>query len=322
MAERGRRPRIAHEKVRTVPRGERRWKVRREHLGKALPAGASVAQLLDALPRLLAADGFRAAVDALARARREKAEAIALVGAHVVKCGLGPTVCDLIRRGVITAVAMNGAGAIHDYELARWGETSEDVDDTLVEGTFGLVEETGREMNALFEQGAARGVGMGEALGEGLARGAAPHGAESLLAVGREAGIPVTVHVAIGTDVIHQHPTARGDVIGRLTMEDFRILGAVVARLGPGGVVVNLGSAVVLPEVFLKCVSTARNLGHPVAGFTAVNIDMTQHYRPLENVLRRPTLSGGRAVAITGHHEILIPLLAACVLDALASSGA
>jgi hypothetical protein len=295
--------------------------VRREHFAKAIPRGATVAQLLDALPRLLAADGLRGAVDALAGARRAKAEAIALVGAHVVKCGLGPILCDLIRRGVFTAVAMNGAGAIHDFELARWGETSEDVDDTLVEGTFGLVEETGREMNAIFERGADRGEGMGEALGADLVQGGAPHAAESLLAAGHEAGIPVTVHVALGTDVIHQHPTARGDVIGRLTMEDFRILGAVVSRLGPGGVVLNLGSAVILPEVFLKCVSTARNLGHPVAGFTAVNLDMTQHYRPLENVLRRPTLSGGRAIAITGHHEILIPLLAACVLDALGPGG-
>jgi hypothetical protein len=316
---RGRRPRIASDKVKTIPRSERRWKVRREHFGRALPAGASIAQLLDALPRLLAADGLRGAVAALARSRREGGEAIALVGAHVIKCGLGPVVCDLIRRKIITAVALNGAGAIHDYELACWGETSEDVDDTLVEGTFGLVEETGRQMNALFEKGAARGLGMGEALGEGLLSADAPHAADSLLAAGYEAGIPVTVHVALGTDVIHQQPTARGDVIGALSMEDFRVLTAAVSRLGSAGTVLNLGSAVILPEVFLKCVSTSRNLGHAVSGFTAVNLDMTQHYRPLENVLRRPTLSGGRAIAITGHHEILIPLLAACVLDAVGS---
>lgn len=306
------------DKVKTIPRDQRRWKVRREHFGKALPAGATVAQLLEAFPRLLAADGFRGAVEALARARRDGGEAIALVGAHVIKCGLGPVLCDLIRKRIITAVAMNGAGAIHDFELARWGETSEDVDDTLVEGTFGLVEETGREMNALFEKGASRSLGMGEALGEGLAAGRAAHAADSLLATGFEEGIPVTVHVALGTDVIHQHPSARGDVIGATTMTDFRLLSAVVARLDAASVVFNLGSAVILPEVFLKCVSTARNVGHPVSGFTAVNFDMMQHYRPLENVLRRPTLSGGRAIAITGHHEILVPLLAACVLDSLA----
>ncbi len=293
--------------------------MRREHLGRAVPAGSTVSELVDSLPRILAADGLRAAAEAIARARREGGSVIALVGAHVVKCGLTPLMCDLIRRRVVTAVAMNGAGAIHDYELARWGETSEDVDATLVEGTFGLVEETGREMNAAFERATNPDAGMGETLGDALIAARAPFLADSLLAAGREARIPVTVHVALGTDVIHQHPTARGDLIGRLSMEDFRILGDAVADLDERGVVVNLGSAVILPEVFLKCVSTARNLGHAVSGFTAINIDMIQHYRPLENVLRRPTLSGGRAIALTGHHEIVIPLLAAIVTDILAS---
>lgn len=306
-------PRIPFEKIRTIPRSERAWKVSRRDFAKPLPPGAGVAELLDSLPRVFAADGLRETVRAIAGAHARGAPVVALVGAHVVKCGLGPLLCELVRRRVITAIAMNGAGAIHDYEVARWGETSENVDATLVEGTFGLIDETGREMNALFAEGAKAEMGMGEALGAGLARAGARFAADSLLAAGHEAGIPVTVHVALGTDVIHQHPTARGDLIGALTMEDFRILAAVVAQLGRGGVVLNIGSAVVLPEVFLKCVSSARNLGHPVTGFTAVNLDMIQHYRPQENVLRRPTLGGGRAIALTGHHEIMVPLLAACV---------
>jgi deoxyhypusine synthase len=307
--------------MRTVRRSERSWKVNRSHLGSPVEPAARVADLVAAMPRLLAADGLRAAAAAIAHAHREGGSVVALVGAHVVKCGLGPLLSDLVRRRVLTAIAMNGAGAIHDFEMARWGETSENVDDTLVEGTFGLVEETGREMNALFAEALQAGLGMGEGLGRGLIASHAPFAADSLLAAGHQAGIPVTVHVAVGTDVIHQHPTARGDVIGALTMDDFRILAAAVAALDARGVVLNLGSAVILPEVFLKCVSTARNLGHAVQGFTAVNLDMIQHYRPSENVLRRPTSPGGHPIAITGHHEIMIPLLAACVLDALAESG-
>lgn len=318
MRARAKPPRIPLAKIKTIPRGARSWKVHRKHFGNATAPGASVGALLAALPRLLAAEDLRATIAALAAARRGRRPVIALVGAHVIKCGLTPVLCDLVRRRAITAIALNGAGAIHDFELARWGATSENVDETLVEGTFGLVDETGREMNAIFADGFGRSLGMGEALGEALVTRRARYAAESLLATGYAAGIPVSVHVALGTDVIHQHPTARGEVIGALTMEDFRILAGVVSSLTPGSVVLNLGSAVILPEVFLKCVSTARNLGFPVRGFTAVNLDMFQHYRPRENVLRRPTIGGGRAIALTGHHEIMIPLIAAGVIEKIA----
>ncbi len=313
------RPRISFSKIRTIPRRERAWKVQRKHLGSATRPLATVSELLDSLPRVLAADDLRATIAALANAQQRRQPVLALVGAHVIKCGLTPILCDLVRRRVITAIALNGAGAIHDFELARWGATSENVDETLVEGTFGLVDETGREMNALFADGFARSLGMGETLGEGLIARKARYAAESLLATAYAEGIPMTVHVALGTDVIHQHPTARGDVIGALTMEDFRVLAGVVATLTTGSVVLNLGSAVVLPEVFLKCVSTARNLAFAVSGFTAVNLDMIQHYRPRENVLRRPTIGGGRAIALTGHHEIMIPLIAAGVIEKIAT---
>ncbi|MFN0150775.1 MAG: hypothetical protein ACKVU1_08715 [bacterium] len=313
------RPRVSFAKIKTIPRRARTWKVQRKHFGAAPLPGATVAELLDTLPGVLAADDLRATIAALANAQRRRRPVLALVGAHVIKCGLTPILCDLLRRRVITAIAMNGAGAIHDFELARWGATSENVDETLVEGTFGLVDETGREMNALFADGFARSLGMGETLGEGLVARNARYASESLLATAYAEGIPATVHVALGTDVIHQHPTARGDVIGALTMEDFRLLAGVVSTLASGSVVLNLGSAVVLPEVFLKCVSSARNLGFAVSGFTAVNVDMIQHYRPRENVLRRPTIGGGRAIALTGHHEIMIPLLAAGVIDKIAT---
>ncbi len=319
MTPSSKRPRVSFSKIKTIPRRARTWKVHRKHFGSTPPPGATVSELLNALPRLLAADDLRATIAALASAQKRRRPVLALVGAHVIKCGLTPILCDLVRRRVITAIALNGAGAIHDFELARWGATSENVDETLVEGTFGLVDETGREMNALFAGGFARSLGMGETLGEGLVACKARYASESLLATAYAVGIPVTVHVALGTDVIHQHPTARGDVIGALTMEDFRVLAGVVSTLATGSVVLNLGSAVVLPEVFLKCVSSARNLGFGVSGFTAVNLDMIQHYRPRENVLRRPTIGGGHAIALTGHHEIMIPLIAAGVIDKIAT---
>jgi hypothetical protein len=298
--------------LKTVPIQARGGKVRVDHFGKPYPGGG-VSSLIDSLPHILAADALRSVIDALSAARARKKMILWGLGGHVIKCGLAPVLIDLMERRYATAFALNGAAAIHDFEIAIAGHTSEDVEAVLPDGSFGAAEETGREFNAALKCGA----GFGEALGKHLDDIANPlYALDSLLFQAYDNATPVTVHVAIGTDTPHTHPTASGDAIGRASHHDFRLLCSLVKELNDGGVYLNVGSAVVLPEVFLKAVSVVRNLGHPLANFTTANFDFLQHYRPKVNVVERPhARSGGHGYSITGHHEIMIPLLAAALIE-------
>jgi hypothetical protein len=293
----------------------------------ATPAGGarSFADFLAALPHTLVARDLLAVADAIAAAARARRAVVVMLGGHVVKTGVGPLLVDLMRRGVITHLGMNGSAAIHDYEIARFGGTSEDVAAGLRDGTFGMAEETGRELNAAFVRGRAEGWGMGEAVARALAARAAEaplaHPELSVLLAAFEHRVPATVHAALGAEIIHQHPAADGAAIGDTSHRDFRRLAAALPALHDGGVVLNLGSAVIMPEVFLKALTIARNLhdGRPT-GFVACDLDMQRHYRPRVNVVQRPTLDGGRGYEITGHHEIMLPLLAWAVVERLEAS--
>jgi hypothetical protein len=303
--------------LRTLPLAGRGGKVKVRDFASVYAGGSGVGGFLDSLPRILAGESFRAVVNALAEARAAGRAVIWGLGGHVIKCGLAPVLLDLMRRGYATAFALNGAAAIHDFEIALAGHTSEDVEAVLPDGSFGAAEETGREMNRAAAAGEREGIGMGEALGRWLELAAGSRYADCSLLLGSyRNSTPVTIHVAVGTDTPHTHPEADGAAIGSTTHRDFRLLCACVADLNEGGVYLNVGSAVVLPEVFLKAVSAVRNLGHPLANFTTANFDFLQHYRPRVNVVERPhARSGGKGYAITGHHEIMIPLLAAALIE-------
>ena len=304
--------------VTTYPLGERQNKVTiAEHFARPLSAGMSVAGLLASLPDQLGSQALLGVIDAVVAARNKGKPVMLAMGAHVLKCGLQPVLKGLIEADVITAVALNGAGAIHDYELSLIGATSEDVGAALHCGNFGMAEETGRDMNRALKEGVATGTGFGETVGRFIIANGNPYRDYSILATCVAREIPVTVHVALGTDIIHQHPSADGGVIGEASFTDFRIFTSVVADLGDGGAYLNVGSAVLLPEVFLKALSIAQNLGRHVDNFTTANFDMQQHYRPLQNVVRRPTSGRSTGYTITGHHEIMLPLLAAGILDKL-----
>jgi hypothetical protein len=303
-------------KIKTYALSERPNKVAVGDFAGVPRKGESFAGFLKKLPRFLAASDFQKIVTAIADAVRSQRPVILMMGAHPIKCGLNPVIVDMMRRGVISAVAFNGAGAIHDFETAYQGETSEDVQAGLDDGTFGMVDETSRLMNAALQAGGAKGLGAGAALGEAIAEGRFERRELSILHTGIEKQIPVTVHIAIGTDIIHQHPTASGAVLGEATYRDFQRFASVVAQL-EGGVVLNIGSAVIMPEVFLKALTIARNLGHEVRQFTSANFDMIRHYRPSENVVRRPTHLGGQGFYIVGHHELMLPLLFAAVAENL-----
>ena len=308
---------LSFDGLKTVPIAERGGKVRVEQFARPFENGAGVARLIESFPGILAGDAFRGVLDALKKARHGQRAILWGMGGHVIKCGLGDVLLDLMRRGWVSAWVMNGAASIHDFEIAIAGHTSEDVEAVLPDGRFGAAEETGREMNAAIHAGNRDGLGMGESLGRHLEK-LASHSftAHSVLAGAYGAAVPVTVHVAIGTDTPHTHPQADGAAIGATSHRDFRLLCSLVRKLDRGGVYLNLGSAVVLPEVFLKAVSVVRNLGYPLAEFTTVNLDFLQHYRPRVNVVERPHVrSGGRGFALTGHHEILIPLLAAALVE-------
>ncbi len=297
-------------KVKSIPIGERGSLVNVRDFGDPVKGGHAFARWSEALPDQLAVTRLRELTRAIRRAAGTKGEIVWMIGAHVVKCGLSRYLIELMRKGYATAVAMNGAGAIHDFEIASFGETSEDVPRNLARGVFGFSRETADGCFAAVARGRAAERGLGESLGRALADAKAPHRDCSILAEASRFGIPATVHVAIGTDIVHQHPGFDGAAWGELSARDFRILAARVERLGRGGgVVLNVGSAVILPEVFLKAFSVARNLGAPFDRLTACNMDMIQHYRPRENVLARPGAFGGAAIPITGHHEIMIPLL-------------
>lgn len=304
-------------RVRTVPLARRRSRVAAEAFGRPARAGLTVRALVAGLPDILAARDFRLAVARTAAAIRRRRPVVLGMGAHAIKVGLSPLIVDLIARGRLAAVAMNGACVVHDFELAAVGRTSEDVGPGLDRGLFGMARETGEFVNRAVRDGVAAGRGLGSALGEAIVRARLPFRRHSILAAAATAGIPATVHVAIGTDIVHMHPSADGGAIGTGSLRDFRLLAAVVARLG-GGVYLNLGSAVVLPEVFVKALNLARNVGHPVRGLTTMDMDFNRHYRPSVNVVGRPTAGGGVGIQLTGHHEIMFPLLWAAVEDALA----
>ena len=286
-------------------------------------AGMGLGEWLDSLPRLLAADSLRAVMDAIHGAREAGKPVLWGLGGHVIKCGLAPVLLDLARAGYATSFSMNGAAAIHDIEIAMAGYTSEDVEAVLPDGSFGSAEETGHEFNEALREAAREGIGAGEALARRASRLAnGEFAASSLLCGAHEAALPVTVHIAVGTDTPHTHPHVDAAAMGAATHHDFRLFCTLVRGLDGGGVYVNLGSAVVMPETFLKALSTVRNLGHTVRNFTTANFDFLQHYRPKVNVVDRPhAQAGGKGYSITGHHEIMLPLLAALLMERASLRG-
>lgn len=303
------------EGVRTYPLASRVSKVSLADFARPLRPGASVRALLDSLPRQLAGNSLRALVDELCRARERDKPILWGLGAHVLKVGLAPVLIDLMERGFVTGVALNGAGIVHDFELAVAGQTSEEVADALGSGDFGMARETGEELNQAIVAGDRDGLGLGAAVGRHLRTRPAPHVDISLLAEAYRLGLPATVHVAVGTDIVHMHPACDPGALGRTTHLDFRLFAGQVAELGGGGVYLNVGSAVLLPEVFLKAVTLARNLGHDLTDFATANLDFIQSYRPNTNVVQRPTRGVGRGYSLTGHHELLLPLLAAALVE-------
>jgi hypothetical protein len=311
---------IDFSRIRTYPLKSRKSKVSIQEFGRPFHGRDRITPFLDSLPDILAARDLRAVIDAVVLARRRKRPVIVGMGAHLTKVGLNPILVDLMERGVITAMAVNGAVIIHDFELAMAGKTSEDVDEQLGSGAFGMAEETGRDLNRAIVEGVRRGMGIGAAVGRWLNRSGAPNLKFSILAAGERLGIPITVHVAIGTDIIHMHSSVRGAALGEGSLTDFKRLSTAVAQM-EGGVYLNIGSAVILPEVFLKALTLVRNLGYVVEKFTTVNLDFIQQYRPLTNVVRRPTQKGGRGYHLTGHHEIMVPLLAAGILEQIGSTS-
>lgn len=270
---------------------------------------------------MLKANDLLSVSETIVEAKKKQKPVIVMFGGHVVKSGCVPFLLDLARRGFVSCFASNGAAAIHDAELAAWGQTSEDVAVQLDDGSFGMASDTAEILNNAAKRAHVKDEGFGEALGSLLCERKPLHGERCLSMNSFLSGIPYTIHVAVGTDIVHQHPDADGASIGAASLRDFRIFSSVVSKLGEGGVILNLGSAVIMPEVFLKALSLARNLGHPVRNFSTVNMDMIQHYRPTVNVVQRPVLSGGRGYSLTGHHEIMIPLLAAAVCELSEEQG-
>ena len=308
---------LSLDRVATYPLASRKSKVARAQLGRAHRRGDGLARFLDSLPRVLAGETLRALRDEVLRARARRRPVVWGLGAHVIKVGLSPVLVDLMERGLVTAIALNGAGVVHDFELAVAGQTSEDVEAGLGSGAFGMARETGEEVNRAIVEGDEDGLGLGAAVGRHLAtrRPRPRHLGLSLLAAAWRLGIPATVHVAVGTDIVHMHPACDPAALGRATHLDFRIFAGEVARLGGGGVYLNVGSAVVLPEVFLKAVTLARNLGHRLDDFATANLDFIQSYRPGTNVVERPVKGTGRGYRLTGHHELVVPLLAAALVE-------
>jgi hypothetical protein len=308
--------------VRTYPLASRKSKVSMREFARASDGNISLTKFLDSLPDLLAAHDLRELLSAIIEARQKRKAILWGMGGHVIKVGLGPVVIDLMDRGFISGIAMNGAALIHDFEIALAGNTSEDVEAALGQGQFGMAEETGRYLNEIAKLAQRIRIGYGEAAGQFLTSGVitAKQSRSSVLAAAHKRRIPVTVHLAIGTDIPHMHPAAEGAALGYATHRDFRLFCALAEQMHPGGVYLNWGSAVLLPEVFLKAVSVVRNLGVPLRPITTANFDFIQHYRPLQNVVKRPTASGrghkgpeSRGFAITGHHELLMPLVAAAL---------
>jgi hypothetical protein len=300
--------------IKTYSLSERHSKVSQADFGAPWKRGGSFKEFVDRLPHILAGEALREVAAAWVKARRAGRQVLLGMGAHPIKVGLSPVLIDLVQRGLISGVALNGAGIIHDAEVAMVGRTSEDVDEVLGCGAFGMAQETAEFLNGAIAWGGQKGLGLGEAVGQRLLASNFPHLGLSLVAQAAALAVPLTVHVAVGTDIIHLHPSVAPEALGAATHRDFRLFAALVSELSEG-VFLNLGSAVIIPEVFLKAITLARNLGHPVAPLTTVNLDFMQHYRPLTNVVRRPTAGVGRGFALTGHHEIMFPLLAALVSE-------
>ena len=304
-------------KVQTYSIKQRLSKVKKDAFAQACAKGESFGAFLNSLPCILKAGDFRAVVEAIVTAKKKGKPVILMMGAHVIKCGLNPLVIDLLKKKVITAIVLNGAGIIHDFEIAYQGKTSEDVAAALKLGSFGMGQETAEFLNQAINQGVRSGLGIGEAVGKAIAGGKLKYCKDSILSVCYRNNIPVSVQVAIGTDIIHQHPSFDGASAGEGSKRDFLKLAETVSQLGNGGVVLNFGSSVILPEVFLKALNLARNLGYKAYNFTAANFDMVHHYRPQVNVVSRPTQDTGKGYYITGHHEIMLPLLHRAVVEKL-----
>jgi len=301
-------------KLKTYSIKQRENKVRVKDFARVSQKGDSFNQFIGSLPAILKGNDFPQLVEAIVDAFKKKKLILWAMGDSVIKCGLSPIIINLMQKGLVSAIALQGAGIIHDAEIALIGETSEEVADTIKDGRFGMAEETGKLLNTAIKQGAAQGLGMGEAVSKKLTELNPPYAEYSLLIQAYKLGIPVTVHIAIGTDIIHMHPACSGKAIGEASHLDFRRFAALITKLEEG-VFLNIGSAVILPEVFLKSLSIARNLGYNVNRFTTANLDMISHYRPLENVVKRPTATGGKGYSFIGHHEIMIPLLARAVVE-------
>jgi len=307
---------ISLDGIRTYPLKKRVSKIGIDDFGKPWTPGGYLRDWINALPKILAGQDLRKVADKIVKAVKSRKMVILAMGAHPIKVGLNPVIIDLMERGVISGLAMNGAGIIHDSEVAIAGRTSEDVDAAIRDGEFGMAEDTARLLNSAISEGARNGIGLGRAVGAMLVREKFPYNRFSILARAFELDMPVTVHVAIGTDIIHFHPSADGASIGKTSHIDFRIFAGLVSRM-EGGVFINLGSAVIMPEVFLKALTLARNLGHTVKDITTINMDFVKGYRPMTNVLQRPALDSGEGYSLVGHHEIIFPLLAAAVVERL-----
>lgn len=310
-------PTVDLTELRTLSIAERRSKVDVRDFAKPHEPGSGIGAFLDSLPDIFAGSWMRTVIDRIASARVQGKPVVVTMGAHVIKCGLSPMLCDLMRRGVITALAMNGAGGIHDSEIARFGVTSEDVVDGMHTGLFGMAVETADFLNDSARAARDSSLGFGEVMGRELLNMHAPYASSSLMATAYECGVPVTIHACIGCDIVHMHPSADGSAIGDASMRDFRILTEAMRDLGGGGVLANIGSAVVLPETVLKAVTTLINLGCDMSGMFGVNLDFMQQYRSNQQVVARIKEIGGDGVALTGHHEIMIPLIAAGVIERL-----
>lgn len=304
---------LSFRSIKTCGLKSRKSKVALDGVGQPF-SGGSFGEFISSLPDILAARDFRSVAAAIVSARRKDRPVILGMGAHPIKVGLSPVIINLMEKNVITAVAMNGACIVHDFELSLSGHTSEDVASELCDGSFGMAKETGQGLNKAINKGVKEGHGIGRSVGRHILNSRASYKQLSILAAASGLGLPASVHVAIGTDIIHMHPQADGASIGEGSLRDFKLFCSVVADLR-GGVYINLGSAVILPEVFLKAIAVTRNLKHNVRDFTTVNMDFIQHYRCRENVLKRPVMSGGNSYALTGHHEIMLPLLAAAVME-------
>jgi hypothetical protein len=302
-------------KLATYPLASRKSKVSASQLGRPATAGGSFQEFWERFPDVLAGRDLRELVRRMKTAKEKDRAILWGLGAHVIKVGLSPILVELMERGWVQGIALNGAGIIHDFEMALVGETSEEVAEGLGAGKFGMAEETGALVNRAINEGVGSGLGLGESVGMFLANLSPPHQKLSLLANAYRLAIPVTVHVAVGTDIIHMHPQASGEAIGKGSLLDFRLFASVARGLDGGGVYLNFGSAVLLPEVFLKAVSVVRNLGFSLTDFSTANFDFIRHYRPRVNVVERPVTGKGRGFDFVGHHEILMPLLAAALLD-------